>query len=226
MALIDAVHASTTAPVNFFDEPAIVGDSRYWDGAVGGYNNPVLAGVCEALAGGVARQRIRALSIGTGRTLLPMQNDEGTIPEPLVQPRGDASPIGDLKELASSIIDDPPDAASLEAHVALGQRLPTNPREIVTDGTIVRMNPMIQPIQTSPDEWKCPKGIGPDEFTRLVNLGIDAVAQSDVSLIKRFCHAWIDGSVVNQAIRANAETFAVEIGQPTFAEAAAAWGKL
>ena len=71
----------------FFDEPAIVGDSRYWDGAVGGYNNPVLAGVCEALAGGVARQRIRALSIGTGRTLLPMQNDEGTIPEPLVQPR-------------------------------------------------------------------------------------------------------------------------------------------
>jgi hypothetical protein len=226
VALIDAVHASSTAPVNFFDKPATVGNSRYWDGAVGGYNNPVLAAVCEALAGGVVRERIRALSIGTGRTRLPMQNEEGTIPPPLVQSRGDASPIHDLKELASSIIDDPPDAASLEAHVALGQRLPANPHDIVGDGTLVRMNPMIQPIYTSPDKWKCPKGISPDEFTALVNLGIDAVEQSDASLIKRFCHAWIEGSVMNQPVRANLETFAVEIGQATFADAALAWKKL
>jgi uncharacterized protein len=226
VALIDAVHASSTAPVNFFDKPAIVNGSRYWDGAVGGYNNPVLAGVCEALAGGVARERTRALSIGTGRTRLPMQNDEGTIPEPLVQSRDAAGPIHDLKELASSIIDDPPDAASLEAHVVLGQRLPTNPQDIVSDGAVVRLNPMIQPIYTSPDQWKCPKGIGLDEFTALLNLGIDAVEQSDVSLIKRFCHGWIEGSVMNQPIRANLETFAVEIGQGTFADAVAAWKKL
>jgi patatin-like phospholipase/acyl hydrolase len=224
--LIDAVHASTTAPVNFFDEPAVIEGGRYWDGAVGGYNNPVLAAVCEALAGGVARDRIRALSIGTGRTRLPMQNAAGTIPEPLVESRGMPGPIHDLKELASSIIDDPPDAASLEAHIALGQRLPGDVRDIVADGTVVRMNPMIQPIYSTPDRWTCPKGIGLDEFTTLLGLGIDAVAQSDVSLIKRFCHAWIEGAVVNQPIRANLETFSVEIGQATFGEAREAWERL
>jgi hypothetical protein len=39
ISLIDAVNASSTAPVAFFDKPAIIGRQRYWDGAIGGYNN-------------------------------------------------------------------------------------------------------------------------------------------------------------------------------------------
>src|SRR5258707_340360 len=48
--LAEAIHASTNAPVAYFDAPAAVSRGRRcWDGALGGYNNPVLAGITEAL---------------------------------------------------------------------------------------------------------------------------------------------------------------------------------
>ena len=51
--LAEAIHASSTAPVNYFNAPARFGASvksgnRFWDGAVTGHNNPVLAAVTEA----------------------------------------------------------------------------------------------------------------------------------------------------------------------------------
>jgi hypothetical protein len=52
VTLAEAVHASSNAPLNFFDRPAQFGFNNkpalirhYWDGAVGGYNNPLLAGI-------------------------------------------------------------------------------------------------------------------------------------------------------------------------------------
>ena len=44
---------------------------RCWDGAIGGYNNPVLAGLIEALANGISLDAVRVLSIGTGSVRLP-----------------------------------------------------------------------------------------------------------------------------------------------------------
>src|SRR6185295_15669776 len=67
-----ALHAATNAPVRYFNRPAEVefadGSSiNYWDGAVGGYNNPIMAGVIEALAGDPARREtMQVLSLGTG----------------------------------------------------------------------------------------------------------------------------------------------------------------
>ena len=44
VTLAEAIHASTNAPVNYFDAPADFPDraGRYWDGAIAGCNNPVL----------------------------------------------------------------------------------------------------------------------------------------------------------------------------------------
>src|SRR5262249_30077034 len=68
--LVQAVHASTNAPIRFYDEPAEVSDHRYWDGALGGYNNPVLAAVIEALANRPGEaDKIRVLSIGAGTSV-------------------------------------------------------------------------------------------------------------------------------------------------------------
>jgi patatin-like phospholipase/acyl hydrolase len=54
--LAEAVNASSSAPLLYFDAPAAIGTDtareRFWDGAVGGYNNPVLLAVTEALAYG------------------------------------------------------------------------------------------------------------------------------------------------------------------------------
>ena len=60
--------------MNYFDAPAMLngGAARVWDGAMGGYNNPVLAGVVEAMTNqDLDRARVRVLSLGTGSVVLP-----------------------------------------------------------------------------------------------------------------------------------------------------------
>ena len=76
LTLAEAIHASTNAPLNYFDGPARFRnrppplpqcDYRYWDGGITGFNNPVLAAVTEAIQLGAARSDIVALSLGTGK---------------------------------------------------------------------------------------------------------------------------------------------------------------
>jgi predicted acylesterase/phospholipase RssA len=84
VTLEQAVHASSQAPINYFDAPAVFevaagadGESRrYWDGALTGADNPVFAAVIEALANGQPRERIQALSIGCGSAMLPVEDDD------------------------------------------------------------------------------------------------------------------------------------------------------
>jgi hypothetical protein len=74
--LVEAIHGSSNAPVNYFDFPAVFSPedtrSRFylWDGALGGFNNPVMAGLTEALANGIKKEQVRILSIGTGSKLV------------------------------------------------------------------------------------------------------------------------------------------------------------
>lgn len=235
--LLDAVNASSTAPVNYFDQPAVIGNNRYWDGGVGGYNNPILAAIVEALANGVLSEQIRALSIGTGEVFLPIQDERKSIDPNLCKPRYLASnPIAqefhDLKELAESILDDPPDAASFEAFVALGQPLP-EPGEVSTGGRLVRMNPLIQPIyDPQSQQWSSPEGYDPaTTFAQLANTPMDAAKPREVDRIVKFCEHWLAGSdenpsIVNQPLRANRQTLQVEIGHRWFSQALTAWQTL
>lgn len=234
--LAEAVHGSTNAPIKFFNAPAqfesaAFNGRRYWDGAMGGFNNPVLAAVTEAITYGYAPTDLRVLSIGTGTVLLPMPNP---LPQPgasgqsnlnvQIKPSGlfhDAAEI-----LPTLILDDPPDAASYTVHVITGEKL-------------VRMNPSIQPIGT-PGAWQVPALIkyAPDPttnppntvptnyhddagvFNALMNLGIDAVNQADVDLITTLGRSWIAGAAPNQAIRTGPDLQPL-IGCGTFAEAVA-----
>ncbi len=69
--LAEALHASSTAPVKYFDRPAEVLHRRAWDGGLAGLNNPVLAAVTEAVANGEAPEGPAVLSLGTGSGVLP-----------------------------------------------------------------------------------------------------------------------------------------------------------
>lgn len=75
ISLVKAIHGSSNAPVNYFDFPAVFSPEgtrkRYYllDGALGGFNNPTLLGVTEAIANGVKRSDIKILSLGTASKL-------------------------------------------------------------------------------------------------------------------------------------------------------------
>lgn len=73
-----AIHGSTNAPVNYFDQPANFGNERgsdypmhrIWDGGLSGYNNPSHAAVIEAFKLGKKRSEIRVISLGTRESML------------------------------------------------------------------------------------------------------------------------------------------------------------
>jgi hypothetical protein len=239
--LAEAIHASSTAPVNFFDHPAGFGTGidflhrRFWDGAVGGYNNPVLAGAIEALANAARYEchaaSIRALSIGTARTALPLQGTYATQSPLLVEQPQTSRPVTDIKLLATAIVDDPPDAASFAAHVMLGGRVTGDASTPVADGPVVRLNPLIQP-KLAGNEWQLPDKSVPAvgrtldiaSFNALTKIDLAAVEDNQVKLIQLLCDAWMDGNALNQPVQAGVELQPL-IGHRYYDEGVAAWMK-
>src|SRR6185503_2744366 len=152
-----ALHAATNAPVRYFNRPAEVefadGSSiNYWDGAVGGYNNPIMAGVIEALAADPARREtMQVLSLGTAGTRLPVvpPNFPGTVPWVVrrkpVRGFDSVRVVSDLRKLTAAIMADRPEAAGYMAHIALGEPVATPGAAAARASRIVRLNPMIQP---------------------------------------------------------------------------------
>ncbi|MBV9523515.1 MAG: patatin [Alphaproteobacteria bacterium] len=230
--LAEAIHASTTAPIDYFDRPAAVSRGRRcWDGALAGYHNPVLAGIAEALADGTPPERIQVLSIGTGSVVLPLgRGNEDKAAAMLVEHRAARDRPGDLRKLADALIDDPRDDTSFLAHLALGQKVPDDPSRPVVEGSLVRLNPLLQPIRTA-GGWVRPAGLieaedDSDEFNRLRHMPSDAMAQRDIALIRKFCLLWQNDAVVNQPIRANPDTLDCEIGHRWYSAAKAQWQAL
>jgi hypothetical protein len=225
--VIDAVHASSTAPVNFFDKPALIDKRRYWDGGVAGFNNPVLVAVVEAVAYGTPKEHIGVLSIGTGNTFLPLTGPTNSV---LVNEQQCPCLLRDIRKLASAIVADPPDTDTFIAYMMLNGKLPASQAACpVGNISIVRMNPLIRPvIQT--DAWVLPKGCTSDDFKRLAEMDMAATDQSDVNLINEFCKGWMKGDWLNQPIRHGSDldnrlpnkNFC-EIGHSTYATAMEAW---
>lgn len=230
--LAEAVHASSNAPIDFFDEPAQVSSNkRYWDGALTGNNNPVLAGVVEAIGNGAKPEQIGVLSIGTGSTYLPMEGD-GSAAVPahafaLFQAKAKSCLKNDIEKAAKTVLNDPPDAASFIAHVMLGGAMPSDTCKLVSS-PIVRMNPLIQPVRDTQNNWIKPACLTIEDFKTLVDLKMDATAQTEVDLIQRFCNLWINdtatntGVIPNQPIRSNGD-LSCEIGCESFTAAKAQW---
>lgn len=200
--LAQAAHASSTAPINWFDKPAEFDGSRFWDGAMTGYNNPVLAGVVEAIAMGVPRHDIGVLSLGTSTVFLPECGSEG-IPDALCRPRASTGFLPELVKVGKTIIADPPDAHTFIAHLMLDGGLPADVSCCpYTDTAIVRMNPVIQPIiDRTTGLWSAPAGWSVDDFRRIADMDISARRQEDVDLIKRLCDGWLRDDWHNQPVR-------------------------
>lgn len=240
--LAEAVHASSNAPIKYFDAPAefespAFRGARYWDGALGGFNNPVLAAVTEALTYNKWQpHQLRVLSLGTGSTCLPMPPDPIPAPDSLFQdpfcvPITSSGLIGDIKNrIASVILDDPPDHATYIAHLMVSGygSLSQNFNSPVQNGNLVRLNPSLQPLKGTGGKWTAPKlrQFAPesikydyprdeDLFTALVGLDLDAIEQAQVDLITTLGRAWLVDVVPNQSIRVDGQLRTL-IGHDTF----------
>jgi uncharacterized protein len=219
--LAEAIHASTNAPVNYFDAPAAFPQqpNRYWDGAITGCNNPVLAAVAEAILLGQPPTDIAALSLGTGATALawPQSGEKS----PYVTDPTQHDLVNDLQKLAKSILADPPNIADFYAHLmtGCGAGLPKG------KSRIVRMNPMVAPVRKE-GKWTAPEGMSEQEFVYLKNLDMDAVEQRQVDAISRFADLWLTDKVPNQPLRMDGDTLRLEMGDPWFTSALASWTAL
>jgi hypothetical protein len=223
--LAEAVHASTNAPIYFFDEPAEFRGRRYWDGGLAAYDNPVLAAVVEAMANHPGRtDDMRVLSIGTRHTML-VSTEDGARP-PLGAPPASTGLFTALKKAGLAVLADPPGAASFHAYTALGQPMPAKGEESPPDAHIVRMCPLVRPVfDMATGDWKLPEGLSETEFADLVELPSDAMRARDVALIEKMANLWIAGAIPNQPIRMG-ERMRCDIGDETFGDALAHWKRI
>jgi hypothetical protein len=229
ISLAGAVHASTNAPVNYFDAPAVLplSPDRYWDGGVTGCNNPAVVAIIEAIVLGHSPQDIRLLSLGTGNVCLPLA-DVGAPPSPFEAGRLDSSLPADIMKLATAIVDDPPDAATFIAHVITGGSAGLGPPVV---SRVVRMCPLIAPLLSKKGKikWTAPGNWPVAQWQYLCSIDMDAVQQFDIVYIDDYCSLWHLDLAPNQPIRANGNTFdpeQPEIGYAKFSQAYAAWGRL
>ncbi|UKT64441.1 patatin-like phospholipase family protein [Pedobacter mucosus] len=208
VSLVDAIHASSTAPVNYFNEPAtfMVNNKLkyYWDGGVTGNNNPVLAAVTEAICNREQYkiENIQVLSIGTG-TVSQLQSDE-EIPVKYAELKAkheEPGLIKDIQKMGTSILNDPPDTAAFIAYMILHPSMPAKPIDFI------RMNPVLRPILINDIKgkyWDLPNEITKDDYVALNAMDMDAVEDKEVSLIKKLCDNWLANTgVPNQAIRSD-----------------------
>lgn len=209
--ITQAIHASSNAPLNYFDEPAQLSYDdeeacggycpRYWDGAIGGYNNPVLAAVTEALSNGVKTENMEVLSIGTGFIFLPL---EGSLPatQPwLTQKMQKPSFIEDVLKISTSILGDPPDAATFVSYTFIHPDLPSS------DIHFVRLNPAVQPVMDDLNgvmHWTIPEGFTPEEFKQLMEMDLDATSDEEIVLLAKLADQWLTNAIPNQPIRNDA----------------------
>lgn len=248
ISMLDAIHAASNAPLNYFDEPALIQTGLlgtqlktpgwYWDGAVGGFNNPVMAGVVEALTNGRGKTfaDFNILSIGTstGRRPVLVGWDEGTAEQKatfnanknndLVHSKKAFGFLEDLPKMATSILADPPDSATFIAYSVLKP-------DLENGACIVRINPCINPeINEQTRVYEVPKAWGDPadkkSFIDLLDLDMDAVKDSEVSLISRLCDKFIvtakdQPCIPNQFIRGG--TGGKHIGYGTYREAREKW---
>jgi patatin-like phospholipase/acyl hydrolase len=234
-SLTHAIHASSNAPVMFFDEPArfkIRGVAhQLWDGAVGGNNNPVLIGITEALAELKGAERssesLSVLSIGTGNNMLPVKGFTAInkSQHPALMKEIEASNFKSaIKTMATSITSEPPDAANYMAHMFLGGKSAPG-----SEPAIIRLNPLLQPfIAQNGQEWVFPPKIDKNDhkdFVDLIALEMDATEQKEVLQIQKLGNWWIEDKVANQAIRLESSNLSCNIGHSDFSTAKAEWLK-
>jgi len=250
MPLGHAIHCSSNAPVNYFDAAAEVkplifqkkpdfkqqvysSTTWFWDGAVSGFNNPVLGGLIEAMTNGVDPKDCCILSIGTGTGSKAVLTDVGTSTDPadvekyqlnknneLVNAKTSFAFKNDIGKMASSILDDPPDSATFIAYSIMDPTLTGKAK-------LIRINPCYSPVFNHTTKvYELPEVYKDDmkTFKSVLDLDMDAVDSWQIDLIKDLCIKFVTDSktcLANQLIRGDVS--GKFLGYPTYKDAKDNW---
>lgn len=210
ISLVKAVHGSSNAPINYFDFPAVFSpkDSkrRYylWDGALGGFNNPVSAAVTESLANGNDRSKIRVLSLGTGNKVATDSEIEHFHIEYYSTLIGHSfwkklglgrSFVGfrffeqTIKNLSQSILFEPQLWSNYSTYVTLTAPDMNSKEQLVK---FIRLSPQLF-SETSNEELK-------DLVRKLIGLDMDITSTEEITLLFDCFKAWERGKISNEPI--------------------------
>ncbi len=255
ISLGDAIHASSNAPVNYFNEYAKVEmecktpeESKekkinwYWDGGVAGFNNPVLAGLIEAMTNFENKplEDFKILSIGSGQKgkaiIVDQKHSEGNPRIKNIYEKNKDKPYVlsddsrefklEISKLAQSILSDPPDSATFMAYSILN-------RQLQNDANIVRINPCITPeLNKVTNEYILPEVFRnePENFMSVLNLDMDATEDKEVERIVDVAAKFIvneegKACLPNQLIRGDSSgTF--KLGHSTYRQAKKRWREI
>lgn len=221
--LVEAIHGSSNAPINYFDFPAIFspeGTRRrfyLWDGALGGFNNPVMAGLTEAFANGISKEKIHILSIGTGGKLISDEDSDSfrdqyytTLLGKKVVRTKDGTNIdfektkkksgffyrlfkgagfygSTIANMSQTILFEPQTWASYSAYTSL---FAGNLDDKSNSKRFLRLSPQIIKQEDS-DEL----------INNLYNLDMDVTEQDDIELLKSCYVLWKSGEIKNEPIQ-------------------------
>ncbi|WP_430412336.1 patatin-like phospholipase family protein [Kordia sp.] len=225
VSLVGAIHGSSNAPVNYFDFPAVLvpkikgvknNRRRYlWDGALSGFNNPVMAGITEALANDVDRENIYVLSIGTGgkivsdedsdnfrdqyySTLLGkkvVRKENGTINWNKTKKKiglffrlfkGASFYSSTISNLSQSILFEPQTWASFGAYTSLFSGKGSSEN----NKRFLRLSPQIVKDDNSNEL-----------INKLYDLDMDVTEQTEIELLKSCYDEWKKGNIRNEPVQ-------------------------
>lgn len=231
--LTQAINGSSNAPVQYFDFPARFkakkSDVFYelWDGALGGFNNPVLAGIIEAYKLGVPMDTLRVVSLGTSNKL--MSNHEKKqfwkwkqiatkyrrkkLIFKKLRPQFKFFMITVLNQ-AKTILYQPPDTANYIAMIFLKANTGLLPNQ-----NFIRLSPLIHFDTNSNEEIR-------SQINALYQLDMDLTKDSEVDLLLDCFDNWRLGNIYNQPIdfevKRNNDVVLIE-GQKTYADGLEQW---
>ncbi|WP_437368785.1 patatin-like phospholipase family protein [Maribacter litoralis] len=210
--LTQAINASSNAPVQYFDFPARFkakgSDIFYelWDGALGGFNNPILAGIIEAYKLGVDLNTIRVVSLGTSNSLMSADSkrDFWNWKQIALQFRRKKFHFSKWKpqfnffketvlHQAKTILYQPPDTANYIAMMFLKAATGNKPNE-----QIIRLSPLIH-YDTHSAEEIIPL------IQQLYKMDMDLTTDEKIDKLIKCFIGWKNGLIYNQPIEFRVE---------------------
>lgn len=205
--LTQAIHGSSNAPIQYFDFPARFKAKQsgifydLWDGALGGFNNPVAAGIIEAMNLGVSKSEMKVYSLGNGNKLMSYEDKEKyyQLKQDSILHRAKKFKLSKMKNQlkffsssvlnqAKTILYEPPDWAN---YVAL-KLLSDCPHEKAIPN-FIRLSPIIHSDRNTLESIR-------PLVTKLYDLDMDLTDDGDIQLLKDCFEHWKNGEIKNQPI--------------------------
>lgn len=205
--LTKAIHGSSNAPVQYFDFPARIRadhtDTWYylWDGALGGFNNPVVAGILEAFRLSIPLNDVAVISLGNANKLMSENQKKRfyQVRSITIKERKKKLLFWRYKfqfeyfketvmNQAKTILFQPPDWANYVGMMFLRKTISED-----IERRYIRLSPIIHiDKNTSPESN--------DLINKLYELDMDLTSDEDIDLLKKCFEYWKNGRIKNQPI--------------------------